>query len=57
MAKHHIDRRAAFFAGAALLCALILPITPADFRYVGIVLIVTYLLLALLSWLDFRGRA
>jgi hypothetical protein len=52
-----VDKRAVFFLAAAGLCLLILPITPAKYRDVGIVLIVVYLVLALASWLDFRGRA
>ena len=52
-----VDKRAMFFLAAAGLCLLILPITPAKYRDVGIVLIVVYLVLALASWLDFRGRA
>ena len=51
-----VDKRAVFFLAAAGLCLLILPVTPAKYRNVGIVLIVVYLVLALASWLDFRGR-
>ena len=51
------DRRAGFFLFAAGLCVLMIPITPADFRDVGIVLVVVYLGLALASWLDFHSRA
>jgi hypothetical protein len=52
-----VDKRAVFFLAAAGLCLLILPVTPAKYRDVGIVLIVVYLVLALASWLDFRSRA
>jgi hypothetical protein len=52
-----VDKRAVFFVAAAGLCLLVLPVTPSKYRDVGIVLIVVYLVLALASWLDFRGRA
>jgi len=52
-----IDKRAMFFLAAAGLCVLILPVTPDAYRRVGIALVVTYLVLALASWLDYRSRA
>jgi hypothetical protein len=51
-----IDKRAAFFVGAAIICALLVPVTPSDLQRVGEVLVVVYLGLALASWLDFRTR-
>ena len=55
--RRQVDKRAVFVLGAAGLCLLILPVTPDSFRTVGIVLVITYLGLALASWLDYRGRA
>lgn len=51
-----VDRRAVFFVAAAFACALTLTITPDDLRWVGEGLFVVYLVLALLSYLDFRSR-
>jgi MFS superfamily sulfate permease-like transporter len=51
-----MDRRAIFFLGAAVLCALLIPFTPEEFHYVPIWLIGLLLLLAVLSFLDDRGR-
>ena len=50
------DRRAMFFLLAALVCVLLLPLAAADFRWVTLGVAATYLLLALASYLDFRGR-
>ena len=55
--RRHVDKRAMFFLAAAGLCLVILPVTPSAYRTVGIVLMITYLVLALASWLDYRGRA
>jgi hypothetical protein len=51
-----VDRRALFFVVAAVACLLTLLITPAEYRWLGIGLAVVYLVLALLSHLDFRSR-
>jgi hypothetical protein len=51
-----VDRRAVFFLLAAVLCALMLPFTPDDYRWVGVVLSIVYLVLAATSYLDFRSR-
>ena len=51
-----MDRRAVFFAGAALVCALLIPVTEADYRWVPVSLTVVYVLLALASWADRRSR-
>ena len=51
-----MDRRAMFFVGAAVLCALLIPVTPEQFHYVPVVLIVLLLVLAVLSFLDDRSR-
>lgn len=51
-----MDRRALFFLGAAVVCAvLILPSDPG-LRWVPMVLALTYLVLAALSFLDYRSR-
>jgi hypothetical protein len=51
-----MDRRALFFLGAAAVCAaLVLPSDP-DLRWVPTVLAITYLVLAALSFLDYRSR-
>jgi len=51
-----IDRRAVFFLLAAGLCALMLPITPDKERWVGVTLVIVYLVLAVASAADFRSR-
>jgi hypothetical protein len=51
-----VDKRAAFFLVAALVCALLVPVTPSELQSVGEILVVVYLGLALASWLDFRSR-
>jgi hypothetical protein len=51
-----MDRRALFFFGAAIACALLIPVTPEEFRYVSVWLIVLLLVLAVLSFLDDRSR-
>jgi hypothetical protein len=50
------DRRAMFFLLAALVCVLLLPLAADDFRWVTLGVAATYVLLALASYLDFRGR-
>ena len=45
-----------FFLLAALVCVLLLPLAADDFRWVTLGVAITYLLLALASYLDFRGR-
>ena len=56
-----MDRRAVFFLMAAGVCALLIPIVPDDpkhpkVEWIGPFLVTGYLILALLSWLDARGR-
>jgi hypothetical protein len=51
-----MDRRAVFFLGAAVVCALLIPVTEGEHRWVPIALAVVYVLLALASWADARGR-
>ena len=51
-----MDRRAVFFLGAALLCALLVPVTPDKYRWVGEWLAVTYIVLGIASFLDHISR-
>jgi hypothetical protein len=54
--SRNVDKRAAFFVAAAVVCALLVPVTPSELQRVGEVLVIVYLGLALASWLDFRSR-
>jgi hypothetical protein len=51
-----MDRRARFFLLAALLCVVLVPLADDQFRTLTLGVAVTYLLLALASFLDARGR-
>ena len=51
-----MDRRSLFFAGAAIVAALLIPVTEQAQRWVPIALAVVYTLLAIASWLDHRTR-
>ena len=56
-----MDRRAIFFLMAAVVAGLLIPLVPDDLahpavQYVGPILVVAYLLLALLSLLDHVSR-
>ena len=51
-----MDRRAAFFVLSAALCAVMIPVAEADVRWVPEAAAITYLVLALASFLDFRSR-
>ena len=51
-----MDQRAIFFLGAAFVCALLIPVTDGEHRWVPIALAVVYVLLALASWADRRSR-
>ena len=51
-----MDRRAVFFLGAAVVCALLIPVTDGKFRWVPIALSIVYVLLALASWADSHSR-
>lgn len=50
------DRRVGFFLMAALLALAITPVAPPKLRWVGQVLAVTYVVLAVLVALDAHGR-
>jgi hypothetical protein len=51
-----MDRRAVFFLVAAVVCAVLIPVTGADQRWVPIALTIVYTLLSLASWADTRSR-
>jgi hypothetical protein len=51
-----IDRRAVFFALAAVVCFLLVPVAEDRFREVTLAVAVTYVVLALASALDHRSR-
>ena len=51
-----MDRRAVFFVGAAIVCAILIPVTEQEQRWVPTVLAILYLVLALASWADKRTR-
>ena len=50
------DKRAQFFLLAALVCLALVPLAHDDFKQITLAVAVTYVVLALLSYLDFRGR-
>src|SRR5205085_2526028 len=50
-----MDRRAIFFLGAAAVCAAVITPTESQLRWVPTVLTVIYVLLALVSYLDWRS--
>ena len=51
-----VDRRAVFFVASAVLALLLLPLCPAELRYVGWTLAAVFVLLAVASWADFHSR-
>jgi predicted Na+-dependent transporter len=50
------DRRSAFFLVAAVLAAVMVPLSERDLRWVPEAVAVTYVVLAVLSFLDFESR-
>ncbi len=56
MNRRFLDPRAAFFALAAVVCFLLAPVAGSEFRGVTLVVGVTYVVLALGSYLDARSR-
>ena len=50
------DKRAQFFALAALVCFALVPVAQDTYREVTLAVATTYVLLAAASWLDHRGR-
>ena len=51
-----MDRRAAFFLGAAVVCAILIPVTEQAQRWVPAALAIVYVVLAVASWADKRTR-
>jgi hypothetical protein len=51
-----MDRRALFFLVAAVVCAILIPVTEPDQRWVPIVLSIVYAVLSVGSWADLRSR-
>jgi hypothetical protein len=51
-----MDRRAVFFLGAAVVCALLIPVADGKYRWVPVALSIVYALLSLASWADTRSR-
>src|SRR5439155_25760890 len=51
-----MDRRALFFLGASVVCALLILPTPTKYRWFAILLAVVYSVLAFAAWLDNRSR-
>jgi len=51
-----MDRRAAFFLGAAIVSAVLVPVTERGHRWVPIALAIVYVVLAAASWADRRSR-
>lgn len=52
-----VDRWAVFFVGAAIVSLVLVPVTEDEYRWVPLALGIVYLLLALASWADRRGRS
>jgi hypothetical protein len=52
-----MDRRAVFFIAAAIVCAVLVPVTEPENRWVPISLTIVYALLSLASWADTRSRS
>jgi hypothetical protein len=50
------DKRAQFFLLAALVCTILVPLAPEDFRTITVGVAVTYVVLALASYLDHRSK-
>lgn len=50
-----MDRRALFFLGAAAAALLLVPVLEGELSWVPRVVSVTYVLLAIGSWLDWRS--
>ena len=50
------DRRAVFFVIAAATCGLLIPATDSTLRWVPVSMTIAYVVLAALSYLDFRSR-
>jgi hypothetical protein len=51
-----MDRRALFFLGSAVVCLVLVPLTPSDLRWFALALAGLYVVLAAGSALDNRSR-
>ena len=51
-----MDRRAVFLLVAAIVCAVMIPITGPEERWVPIALSIVYATLSVASWADSRSR-
>ena len=51
-----MDKRSVFFVISAVVAALMIPLSDADLRWVPEVVAVTYVVLAVLSFLDYESR-
>jgi hypothetical protein len=51
-----MDRRAVFFVAASVVCAVLIPVTEPENRWVPVSLTIVYALLSLASWADTRSR-
>ena len=54
--RRWVDRRAVFLLASALISLLLVPVSPDDLKYVGVVLAVWCTVLAIGSWLDKWSR-
>ena len=50
------DKRAQFFLLAAIVCLALVPLADAAYKQVTLAVAITYVVLALASYLDFRSR-
>jgi hypothetical protein len=51
-----MDRRSRFFALAAFVCALLIPLAAPEHKWLAATMAIVYVLLALASWADSRSR-
>jgi hypothetical protein len=51
-----MDRRSLFFLAAGFVCAVLIPVTESEFRWVPIALSIVYALLSLAAWADTHSR-
>jgi hypothetical protein len=51
-----MDRRAVFFFCSAIVCTLLVALTPSELRWVGYIMAIAYAVLGAASWLDHSSR-
>jgi hypothetical protein len=51
-----MDRRAIFFLCSAVVCLLLVGVTPSDLKWLGYAMTAGYATLAAASWLDHTAR-